>query len=121
MARPILPRRRSRPCPPARGTVSTVSLAIIAVAASALAGHTINPLIAIFEILTFVAAALALRHLLSRPDRLLRLGAATLRVANRLCGRSANAGTEQLAQLLDELVLVRPEPRSHHALRQPPS
>jgi hypothetical protein len=101
----------------AGAALSSISLAIIAVVASTLSGHTVNPVTAIFEIVIFVAAALALRHLLSRPDRLLRLGSATLRVANRLRGRPASAGTEQLAHLLDELLLVKPRGRDWlHAL-----
>lgn len=51
----------------AGAALSTFSLAIIAVTASALAGHTINPVTAIVEIVAFLAAALALRQLLSRP------------------------------------------------------
>jgi uncharacterized membrane protein YbhN (UPF0104 family) len=101
----------------AGAALSTFSLAIIAVTASALAGHTINPVTAIVEIVAFLAAALALRQLLSRPDRLLRLGSATLGGVNRLRGQPASAGTEQLAMLLDELVLVRPRGRDWlHAL-----
>ena len=99
-------------------SLSTVSLATIAVAASALAGHTTNPLTSIFEILVVLAAVLALRHLLNPPDRLRRLGSATLRLADGPRGRSATLGTVQLAQLLDVLVLDWPRGRDWlHARR----
>jgi uncharacterized protein (TIRG00374 family) len=92
----------------AGGVISTLALAVLAMAGSLLVGATSNLLTLVLDAVLVVALVVGVRRLRRRPDLALVAGLHLLTWRNRLLRRPPAQGKDALERLVGQLRLVRP-------------